>query len=524
MSMMHSMARALLVLFLACAAVAARGAEAPADWRQVALDQVRAAAAGAPAPASIASVAARPWQVSAQLYVGGEVVAFEASIGSTLVAAATEVGARFRRSLAPDLLRGGRLFLTVRGPGVDGMLVEYEGKALAVVGDVTAVPTFDRAQVLATVRDQRDYLLRQIDPVHHGFFKVYSARFDRSQSRLRVTYTASALWTLLQLRELEPDPRIDAVLGPAAEFLLSMQVRDGEHRGAFHYALDPVSGEKRERYVVGTASKSIFTLLELHRRSGERRFLDAANAAGQWLLGRVQRDGRVLAVTLRSRSSGQWETPPQQSVLYSCETLSALSRLYGATQDRHYRRAARRIAERLLQQGAQGGFVFGDDFRRPNTVSTSWVAMALLDYTAAVRDERMQRALFTAADQVLLRQIEMGNNLLDNGRYFDTWATSGNGWMNEVLVPVYQRCLDTGRAGCERYRIAMNRSARWLLQNTYTPANSYHLPNPARARGGAIRNSKVEAVRTDAVCHAANSLVGLLQLPPTTLRDPRYPL
>lgn len=522
--MMHSMARALLVLFLACAAVVARGAEAPADWRQVALDQVRAAAATMSAPTSDPAGIALPWRVSAQLYVGGEVVGYEAAIGSTLATAASAVGARLGRALAPGQLRDGRLFLTVRGPGANGAMVEFEGRALAVVGDVTAVPTIDRERVLATVRDQRDYLLRQVDPVHHGFFKVYSARRDAAQTHLRVTYTASALWTLLQLRELEPDPRIDAVIGPASEFLLSMQVRGGEHRGAFHYAFDPANAEKRERYVVGTTSKAVYTLLELHRRSGERRFLDAANAAGQWLLGRVQRDGRVLAVTLRSRTNGQWETPPQQSVLYSCETLSALSRLYAVTGDRPYRRAARRIAERLLQQGTQGGFVFGDDFRRPNTVSTSWVAMALLDYTVAVRDERMQRALFTAADQVLLRQIEMGNNLLDNGRYFDTWATSGNGWMNEVLVPVYQRCLDTGRGGCERYRIAMNRSARWLLQNTYTAANSYHLPNPARARGGAIRNSKVEAVRTDAVCHAANSLVGLLQLPPTTLRDPRYPL
>lgn len=404
----------------------------------------------------------------------------------------------------------GRLFLTVKGPGINGALVEYQGTALQVVGDVTALDSVDRARLLASVRDQRDYLLRQIDPVHHGFFKVYSARFDRPQQRLRITYTASALWTLLQMRDVEADPRIDAVIEPAVDFVLSMQVTDGPHRGAFYYSFDPTTGDKRERFVVGTVAKTVFTLLELSRRSGEARYLVAAKRAGEWLLTRVQKDGRVLAVTSRTLATGEWTDYDRQSVLYSSEMLSALSRLYAATGDRRYRSSADRIAKLLVAQGEANGFVFGDDFRKPNTVSTSWVAMALIDYTAAIPSAAMERALFAAAHQVISRQHMVPKNLLEDGRYYDTWATSGNGWMNEVLVPVYQRCLDRDRADCARYRVAMQRTTRWLVQNTYSPENSYHIPNPERARGGAIRNSKVEAVRTDAVCHAANSLIGML--------------
>lgn len=497
------------------AGVPAMAAEVPVpDWRQQALDAARA---GIAAPAALGRAdgfePAAAWGVSARLYLGGSVVAYEAALGGSLDEAARRAGARIAASAPAQTTAEGRLYLEVEGPGPDGHLVEYRGKALRIVGDVTVVESVDRARILATVREQREYLLRQIDPDYKAFFKVYSARQDKAQDLLRVTYTASALWTLLQMQDLEPDPRIAALIEPIASFLLSMQVSKGEHAGAFHYAIDRRDGAKRDRFVVGTVSKTIFTLLELHRRGGDARYLESARRAGDWLLTRVDSKGRVSAETLRKLSTGEWATEVKHSVLYSSETLSALSQLARVTGERKYRRAATRIAERLLAQGEASGHYYGDDYREPNTISTSWVSMALIEYTRVVRDRRAEQALLTAAHQVVSRQIDVPPKLLDHGRYYDTWATSGNGWMNEVLVPVYRRCVETGQPRCEEFRGAMDRSARWLVQNTYSPENSYHIPNPERARGGAIRNSAVEAVRTDAVCHAANSLIGMLQLP-----------
>lgn len=223
-------------------------------------------------------------------------------------------------------------------------------------------------------------------------------------------------------------------------------------------------------------------------------------------------DGRVVSEVLKRGSTQQWESVPKHSVLYSSETLSALSRLHFYTKEKHWHEAAKRIATRLIDQAKRQGLVLSDDYRRPNTISTSWLAMSLLDYTAAHPDPAIEDLIFATAQQVVYRQIHFPNNLLENGRYFDTWATSGNGWMNEVLIEVHRRCQTRGRADCQNIRDAIDRSARWLVQNTYSHANSYHLPRPDRALGGSIRNSKVEAVRTDAVCHAANSLIGLAEM------------
>ena len=162
-------------------------------------------------------------------------------------------------------------------------------------------------------------------------------------------------------------------------------------------------------------------------------------------------------------------------------------------------------------------FLLGDDFRRPNSISTSWLSMAFLDYAKINPEPRFSDAIFSAAQTLVNLQFKDPTNALDYGRYSDTFATSGNGWINEVFVQVYQRCLEKRRSDCGGYAQSMSRGTRWLIQNIYSPENSYHIPNPARAQGGSIRDSKEETVRTDAVCHGGNSLVGVLGLPGVSL-------
>ena len=167
--------------------------------------------------------------------------------------------------------------------------------------------------------EQKEYLLRQMNPQYHAFYKLYDAKHDRPETRMRTTYTASALWTLLQMHEFKPDPRIAARITPIADYLLSMQVQDGKGKGAFHYSFDTSTKEK-ELCFVGSTAKTVFTLLELYRRTGEKRYLTAAQNAGKWLSSRVKRDGRVYPVLVWSKTKKRWSRVSKQSVLYSSET------------------------------------------------------------------------------------------------------------------------------------------------------------------------------------------------------------
>ena len=91
-------------------------------------------------------------------------------------------------------------------------------------------------------------------------------------------------------------------------------------------------------------------------------------------------------------------------------------------------------------------------------------------------------------------------------------TTSGNGWINEVMGVLFNFCQKEQLHNCNQYRNAMVLTSRWLLQNAYTPQNTFNIKNPANAIGGFITNITTETVRTDAVCHGVNSLITLLTI------------
>lgn len=507
------------LLFAATGPLAIASASSAQD-RQAILDYSRRSTAAALGQKTLFTPppslnGAGPWCVSLTIYDHGAQIA-QSDAGAASPAEAIRAAAAQLADGGTDLLNrlpNARFFITVRSSSGEFSLVEYRGKALEIAagGDITAVRSIDPPLIRQKIREQRDYLLRQMHPHHHAFFKRYDARLDQADPDLRTIYTASSLWTLLLMNDLEKDERIVSRIRPIARFLLSMQVKDGDHRGAFYYSKNSSTGKNRARLVVGTASKTIFTLLELYRRTGNKKYLRAAQNAGDWLVRQTVADGRVFPVVRKSRG-GQWKTLTPQSVLYSGQVLTALSRLYQVTPKSEYRNAADRIAVRLLKQAEDSRYFVGDEFRPPNTISTSWLAMAFLSYSHINPDPAYRRAVYLASHKLIEYQIRDFSNILDDGRYKDTKASSGNGWINEVLVEVYRQSAADGRLDSDDYTRAVTRTTRWLIQNMYSYENSYHIPNPARARGGSIRDSVEEAVRTDAVCHGGNSLIGYLDI------------
>ncbi|MCC5792614.1 MAG: hypothetical protein JJT82_08430 [Legionellaceae bacterium] len=251
-------------------------------------------------------------------------------------------------------------------------------------------------------------------------------------------------------------------------------------------------------------------MLNLYALQGNTRDLQAAQNAGDWLVTKIKADGQVTH-TGRCQQ-GTWQYSTKQSFLYAGQMLSALSRLYSVTKHPAYYQGATKIAQRLLAQVEKQQAFVGDDFRAPNTISTSWATLALMDYAkinpAPVYRQRMEQT----ADALLARQMTNQQDVYNYGRYWDTMTSSGNGWINEVMGELYPFCVQQNMSHCGRYREAMILTTRWLMQNAYTAANSYNIPNPQQAIGGFIRNYIDHSVRIDAVCHGVNSLLSLMQI------------
>lgn len=388
-------------------------------------------------------------------------------------------------------------------------MIEFKDKGLELIGNRVAMRRLTTDLVKNQLKESQDYLLKAMHPTLHGFFKFYDAGLDRQEELLRVINSSSSLLTLINLYRFNKDPELEQLFQPIANFILSNQIQEGLQAGAFYYGYDPTTKERVHLVVVGTVAKTIFTLLELHDfYPNEPKYLAAAQKAGDWLLTRIGSEGHVSPVSMEVQ--GHWQDEDKQSLLYSGQVLSALSRLYHTTNEQRYYKGATKIAKQFLQLVDEQGPILGDKYTRANSISSSWVMMSLVDYAKINKDPITFNTIERIAQAVLARQITRRDDVFSNGRYLDAMTASGNGWINEVMANMYEFCKANSLSNCHNYRDAVILTSRWLIQNAYSPENTYNVKNPQKSIGGFITNFSSQTVRTDAVCHSINSLISLL--------------
>lgn len=424
--------------------------------------------------------------------------------------------------------------------------IEYHTQGLELSGNRVVVRTLTKKSISEQIERSKGYLLRSLDPQYHGIFKFYDASLDSSNRLLRTVYSASTLYTLIKIHtlplmpvlptssegkgrdplskltmhgqgessslSLRDDGRVLSLkpIHELTQFILSNQLLTGSHKGAFYYGYDPKTHSFLRRLVVGTTAKSIFALLALNEQEPKNAlYLARAKIAGDWLLTRVEANGNVNSILVWKND--QWQSTYRQSLLYSGQVLAALARLYRITHEQRYYQGATRIADHFVQLVNQNGPLLGDDYRPANSISSSWVLMSLIDYAKINGSPRYQSIISQIAQTILQRQIISVDDIYNHGRYLDAMTASGNGWINEVIGTTFFFCLQhQASRSCQTYDDAMLRTSRWLLQNAYTPENMFIVKNPHRALGGFITNFRGSTVRTDAVCHAVNSLLMVL--------------
>ena len=470
---------------------------------------------------------AKPLHVVVSIYFGGKLLGRAVSTQDELCGALTEATKESlaRANLDPSRVAQARFAVDLTHHNY--ALVELEGKAVEWISGLVPVRRFDKATLRQRIDEGKAYLLRVMDPNLGGVHKYYHAPTDTFDPRLHTIYTASTIYTLLAIYALDHDESLREPIDRAAGFLLSMQrVAPGQPgHGAFHYSLDRDRREREPLFVVGTTSKSIFTLIKLHTLTKDPVYLDAAKLAADWLLTMQGEDGE-LAPKLELDADGKLSATEQESMLYTGQVLSALSRMYEATAEPRYLDAASRTAAYLSAKVEAEGCYLGDDYRSPNPISSSWMILSMFDFARASEDAAIRAKVYTCADELLERQIDAPDDAYSDGRWSGSLSSSGNGWLAEVLSELYLDCPDDDPDHCARYKEAAVRLFRLLMQYTYSPENSFVTKNPDAARGGVFWNTLDRDVRTDSVCHAMNAYVFMIDhLPDGVLVDlPEPPL
>lgn len=411
--------------------------------------------------------------------------------------------------LTPKALEQARFVVEL--PSHEFSIVEHEGKGLEYVSGLVPARVLDKDTLRLRIKEGTEYLLRVMDPKLGGVHKYYYAPTDSYEERLHTIYTASTLFTLLELYAHDKDESLREPIDRGGEFLLTMQRQapGGKADGAFHYSLDRRTRLPEPRFVVGTTSKTIFTLIKLHALTQDDKWMDSARRGAAWLMSMQREDGSV-SPELYVNDKEEWVEPGKASMLYTGQVLSALSRLHVATKDPQYLEAASRTAKYMLAKVASEGCYLGDEYREPNPISSSWTILSLFDYAHASEDAEARTTVYRCADELLARQINNPEDVYRHGRWQASLSSSGSGWLAEVLSTLYLDCPADDPDHCQRYKDAVIRLLRLLMQYTYSSENDFVTLAPEQARGGLFWNTLDRYVRTDSVCHGMNAYVFMI--------------
>lgn len=352
--------------------------------------------------------------------------------------------------------------------------------------------------LLAACEAAGDYLLRSQKPDGTFHYLYDAARDAVVESDYEPGRHAGAAWSLAQLYGATGRRRFRDAAARAIEWLLPQLRSRGE------MAWLEQEGEGR----LDVSALALIALLEFRSAAATRRHDDALRSLGRFLAFMQRPDG--FFHTHYDPGRHEASIPAGEVPLFAPgEAFFALVRLQRALPDPAWERAAARAAEFMTTQ--RDAWYHEHDLRMIHP--DSWTMQALDAWHAQGRASRAQAdyCLFLAHAVLEEQETPATARWLDHVGAPRTSVDAPNSAVAagraEGLLAAWRLA---GRLGAAQddYRQAITLSARFQLAHQYGAANSYLLPNPARARGGFHASYLDHTIRIDYVQHNIAALLG----------------
>lgn len=363
--------------------------------------------------------------------------------------------------------------------------------------------------------------------------------------------------------DLSPTVSPEALLAAAragGDYLVLHQRTDG----SFDYLYDPAADEVEAGYNLLRHAGTCYSLFELHRATGDPRYLEAGRLGIEWLLGHVEgprpddaaggadfdaiveidepeaklggaalavlaiaehqrvsgddrwlaRAGRLARFLLHQQApDGRFESkyfygPPDPepfvSIYYPGEAILALARLHRLDGDPAWLDAARRGADYLMDVRDAGK-------ETADLPHDHWLLMGLAELDELTGDPRYAAHGARIAEAIVGAQRTSARHPDWIGSFYDPPRTTPTATRAEALVAMEALARRTGR---DRRPVleALLRMGAYLQRCQITPLSSLYLPRPDRATGGFRRSLFDWEVRIDYVQHSVSALLGLRQI------------
>jgi len=345
-----------------------------------------------------------------------------------------------------------------------------------------------------------DYLKRETDDEGRLTYD-YKAVWDEEARDYNILRHAGTTYSMLQAYRLNGDPELLAAAERAVDFFMRRMREDEGNPGEWFVVW------KRRRAKLGGVGLGLCMMVELEKAAPGRADLERIEGMARHIERMQNPDGSFESFfKYRDR-----KPTDRKSIYYAGEAILGLVRLHQLTGDTHWLDIAVRGADYLVhERWVSLGL-------RIYVPPDAWLLQALEEMDRVAHDpDRVDYALAIASTIARHKLMDpdtappdfLGADISGLQRLPNA---AGAGGLGEALSAA-ARLEARHMPGENRYRTFAFHNAGFQMRNQLIEANSWFLPNPARALGGFRRNPDHTEIRNDHVQHNLSGLFGLLDL------------
>jgi hypothetical protein len=363
----------------------------------------------------------------------------------------------------------------------------------------------DAPEITAEVLAERigmaaDYLVRETASDGRLTYD-YKANWDKDAGGYNILRHAGTGYSMFQAYRLSGDPVLLAAAERVAGFFVRQMRADPDHPDEYFVVW------KRRRAKLGGIGLGLCMLVEQEKASPGSVDLKRIEGMARHIERMQNPDG-----SFESFFSYDDRAPSiRKSIYYSGEAILGLVRLHQLSGDPHWLEVAIKGADYLVnKRWVSLGL-------RIYVPPDAWLLQALEELDRAAPDDRRAEYAFSIGEVIagikLMDPESTPPDMLGAGlsglQRLPNSATAGS--FGEALTAA-ARLEKRRRPGQQRFLTFAMNNASFQLRNQFVEANSYYLPNPARAHGGFRMAPDYAEIRNDHVQHNLSGMFGLLDI------------
>lgn len=376
------------------------------------------------------------------------------------------------------------------------------GTALPLYRGVPANPDpFTPETIEEGLRKWGDWLAAHIDEEGKFLYEYHPVK-DRPSPDYNIVRHAGTIYGLLTLYHHNGDKKyldagvkalafVDRHLHRPSEYAdLKDHPRLKDQPPMVFYVEDP-GLRKWDKANLGSAALALMSYVHLPkelRRPDQQEIVDGlANFMRFMLIRENETDGRFYTTLGQAIAK---DIPEKQALYYPGEALLAWMYLYKEDGNPQWLEAAKHVGNYQIEIFEDQFGAIGDALKgKSRAVPDAWVVQALSHLGEVSKDMHYVNACYKMADQVVTTQFTPSNSAFPDyvGGFNNSRPPRSTpaGSRSEGISQAYRLAKLRGdNEKAEEYAVALLRATHFMLHHQYNPANSYYLPNPARAEGG----------------------------------------